>query len=381
LSSSASSYTAIASDTYGRHSTNTINVSLSTSITLKYDGNGNLTNDGLRTFAYDDENQLTQVAGTLGWSNVFVYDAKMRRRISKQYSSAGTETNEIRYIYDGNLVLQERNSANTTGATYLRGLDLSGTMQGAGGIGGLLAVTNPAWSQAFYYHSDGGGNVTMLVTATNTIAARYLYDAFGNILAKSGQMADTNLYRFSSKEADANSGLTYYLYRFYDPNLQRWINRDPFEEVGGINLYEFVRNSPIGLVDHRGLNACTDGCLDAMNNSLISGLPAAIGGGILGGMTFGHQTPTGGQKHFCSPRGGPSGYAKNLGRSAAGGLGLGILILETDAYSTYLGCIAGCPKDPPPPKPPQPPSTPPASCPPPPPLDCSENAPPTSVSN
>jgi hypothetical protein len=118
LSSSASSYTAIASDTYGRHSTNTINVSLSTSITLKYDGNGNLTNDGLRTLTYDDENQLTQVAGTAGWSNVFVYDAKMRRRITKQYSATGTETNEIRYIYDGNVVLQERNSANITGATY-----------------------------------------------------------------------------------------------------------------------------------------------------------------------------------------------------------------------------------------------------------------------
>jgi hypothetical protein len=65
-----------------------------------------------------------------------------------------------------------------------------------------------------------------------------------------------------------------------------WPNRDPIEEIGGINLYEFVRNSPVGLVDHRGLNACTDGCLNTMNNTLMSGLPTAIGGGLLGGNDF-----------------------------------------------------------------------------------------------
>jgi uncharacterized protein RhaS with RHS repeats len=41
--------------------------------------------------------------------------------------------------------------------------------------------------------------------------------------------------------------------RFYDPNLQRWVNRDPIQETGGINLYGFVRNSPTGFVDRDGL--------------------------------------------------------------------------------------------------------------------------------
>ena len=44
----------------------------------------------------------------------------------------------------------------------------------------------------------------------------------------------------------------YYLYRFYDPNLQRWINRDPIEEKGGYNLYGFVGNDPANALDDNG---------------------------------------------------------------------------------------------------------------------------------
>jgi RHS repeat-associated protein len=66
---------------------------------------------------------------------------------------------------------------------------------------------------------------------------KYEYDAYGNLLAMSGPMAAANLYRFSSKEWNANSGLYCYLYRFYDPNLQRWVNRDPLGEGGFDLLY------------------------------------------------------------------------------------------------------------------------------------------------
>jgi RHS repeat-associated protein len=132
-------------------------------------------------------------------------------------------------------------------------------LQGAGGIGGLLARTSQAYAGAplagqSYYHCDGNGNVTMLINSSNAIVAKYLYDAFGNTISKSGLLADANLYRFSSKEAHPNSGLVYYLYRYYDPNLQRWPNRDPIEEAGGANLYEFVGNSPPDSIDVFGFD-------------------------------------------------------------------------------------------------------------------------------
>lgn len=55
-----------------------------------------------------------------------------------------------------------------------------------------------------------------------------------------------------------SSGLVYYLYRYYEPNLQRWINRDPIQEKGGRNLYEFVADSPVTVYDSFGLVSPVD---------------------------------------------------------------------------------------------------------------------------
>jgi YD repeat-containing protein len=94
------SYTAVAADSLGRHSTNTVTVGLSTNNTAyQYDGNGNLTNDGLRSFAYDDENQLIQVWVTSNWFSQFSYDGKMRRRVRQEFTwqnGGWVETNECR---------------------------------------------------------------------------------------------------------------------------------------------------------------------------------------------------------------------------------------------------------------------------------------------
>jgi len=255
-------YTAIAHDVYARSSTNSITVSLQTTNGFSYDLNGNLLSDGTRNFKYDDENQLISVWVANNWSNNFVYDGKMRRRIERDYSwngSSWAETNEMHFIYDGNVVIQERDVNNLPRVTYTRGNDLSGALQKAGGIGGLLARSDNTQmavgnsSAHSYYHADGNGNVTMLINNLQLIEAKYLYDPFGSTLSLSGPLASANVYRFSSKEWNANSGLYYYLYRFYDPNLQRWGNRDPLGELGGINLYAYVKNKEPNHTDINGL--------------------------------------------------------------------------------------------------------------------------------
>jgi RHS repeat-associated protein len=92
-------------------------------------------------------------------------------------------------------------------------------------------------------------------------------DPFGNLLAQSGALAEANVYRFSSKEHHPTSGLVYYLYRFYDPGLQRWVNRDPLTDLGfrrvgdsrlggaefELNLYEYCLNDPVCKIDPLGL--------------------------------------------------------------------------------------------------------------------------------
>jgi RHS repeat-associated protein len=299
-------YTATASDSLGRSASNTVTVSIATNTTCQYDGNGNLTNDGLRSFAYDDENQLVQVWMTTNWFSQFTYDGKMRRRIRQEYAwqnGAWVQTNEVCYVYDGNEVIQERDINNLLTTTYTRGKDLSGSLEGAGGIGGLLARTDnsPLATGHSFFHSDANGNVTMLIHSSNAMVAKYLYDAFGNIISKSGLMADANLNRFSSKEAHTQSGLVYYLYRYYDPNLQRWPNRDPISELGHRNvrgdcldcfqslvtevaMYRFCGNAPDIEYDSFGLNT-TAGCEAAYDfaiKKIDQDLKKCIGKGTTG---------------------------------------------------------------------------------------------------
>ena len=244
--------------------------------TCVYDNNGNLTSrqTGASTYvyySYDDENQLASVTtDTYGtptgsrWKSEFTYDGRgrLRKRVDYTWNTyppgSWQVSGETRYVYDGMRVIQERSSANTPTVAYTRGNDLSGSMEGAGGIGGLLArshgYSGGAFSTHNFYHADGNGNVTALVDSAQASAASYRYNPYGGLLGSSGGMAGANVYRFSSKEFFGGSlNLYYYGYRFYDPNLQRWLTRDPVFEQGGVNLYAFVDNRPVSGVDHLGL--------------------------------------------------------------------------------------------------------------------------------
>ena len=74
-----------------------------------------------------------------------------------------------------------------------------------------------------------------LVHGSQSLVASYRYDPYGSLISSSGSLASANTYRFSSKEFIPCAGLYYYLYRFYDPGLQRWVNRNPIGEKGGFN--------------------------------------------------------------------------------------------------------------------------------------------------
>jgi RHS repeat-associated protein len=256
-----------------------------------YDSNGNLTagDNGHNGYVYDDENRLIQWfwyatdASHLtngAYRTDFYYDGvgRLRERLefdilgssggggSSSQSVPGAPSSPppawtfdyaVLYLYDGMRVIQERDSNNVPQVSYTRGLDLSGSLQGAGGIGGLLArssgYSSGAWTSHAYYHADGNGNIDCLIDGSQSTVATYRYDPFGNTVSQSGTLADANVYRFSSKEVHTNSEMYYYGYRFYDPVFQRWINRDPIGLAGGINLYQFSGNDPVDNNDPFGL--------------------------------------------------------------------------------------------------------------------------------
>lgn len=110
-------------------------------------------------------------------------------------------------------------------------------------------------SGTWYYLNDHNKNVIGLTDEQGNISATYEYDPYGNLLLMSGSVAGLNPLRFSSEYYNDTTGLIDYLYRTYNPLDQRWIQRDPIAEQGGINLYGFVGNDPVNLVDVLGLNS------------------------------------------------------------------------------------------------------------------------------
>ncbi len=248
-----------------------------------YDADGNLTSDANWNYYWDLENRLSfVVAKTPGEGAKYCqYDYDyMNRRIRKRTYNWDPSANnnegawetspsaDTRFVYDGWNLLMEIDALNSNAILrkYTWGLDLSGTMQGAGGIGGLLAAydsrgtSSPNDDKNFLYFDDANGNVGQSMDLFDgSIAARYEYDPYGNNLldqtntTQSGTYATTNPFRFSTKYFDAETVQYYYGRRFYFPLWGRWGNRDPIEEAGGNNLYQFISNEPIKSFDLIGL--------------------------------------------------------------------------------------------------------------------------------
>ena len=101
---------------------------------------------------------------------------------------------------------------------------------------------------------DALKNVTSIFDGQQTKRTRYEYDPFGSLLVTEGDAAHENKFRFSCEFSDDDLGLVYYNYRYYSPELGRWIKRDPIEEEGGVNLYAMVGNNPMNYWDD--LAAC-----------------------------------------------------------------------------------------------------------------------------
>jgi RHS repeat-associated protein len=164
----------------------------------------------------------------------------------------GSPTNDLKFAYDGwNLVGILTNT--TLLSSYVWGLDLSGSQQGAGGVGGLLWVSEV--TDCFFTAFDGNGNEMALVDASDgTASAKYEYGPFGEAIRSTGQMAKSNKFRFSTKYHEEDVDLVYYGLRYYKPGAGFWLARDPIGEPEGANLYSFVRNIPIMLIDRYGLS-------------------------------------------------------------------------------------------------------------------------------
>ena len=106
---------------------------------------------------------------------------------------------------------------------------------------------------AYFYTRDHLGSIREMFTGGGTVVARYDYDPYGRSTTVLGTTPTdfnfTGLYRHSKSNLDLAT------YRPYDPDLGRWLNRDPIAETGGLNLYSYVYGNPTNKIDRDGLRS------------------------------------------------------------------------------------------------------------------------------
>jgi RHS repeat-associated protein len=209
-----------------------------TMIPYSYDANGNLLNDGERSYEWDAENRLAAVSGAWGRSE-FTYDGISRRVRIIEKNSGGAVTAERHFGWEGLSIVEERNNANAVVKRFW-----SKGEQRFAADNSEPAVLN------LFYTRDHLGSLRELVDQSGVIRAIYQYDDWGNRTKPEGDLdAD---FGYTGHFEHAPSGLTLAPYRGYNARLGRWLSRDPIKEEGGINLYGYVGNSPTKSFDPTG---------------------------------------------------------------------------------------------------------------------------------
>jgi RHS repeat-associated protein len=199
-----------------------------------YDRNGNVLDDGLRTYTWDAENRLLSVTSKANSAlkTTFRYDGLGRRT---EIDATNGMTTETRYLWCGDHLCQARTSTDTVSRRYYSEgeyLPLGGT--------------------SLYYSQDQLGSVRdVLATQNGSRVGSFDYDPYGNP-SESNDQIGTN-FRYAGMLYDQQDGLYLTRFRVYDPQTARWVLRDPSGPAGGVNVYSFVNGNPVSRIDSTGL--------------------------------------------------------------------------------------------------------------------------------
>jgi RHS repeat-associated protein len=247
-------------------------------VPFTYDANGNLTQDELYNYAYDEENRLCAVKRRSDAQVVGQYDYDaLSRRVIKIANPAGTPT-QTRFYYDDQRIIEEQDTLGVAQATYVYGnyIDEVLTMDHA--------------DQTYYCHANALWSVEAVSDSTASPVERYAYDAYGFVTVTDGtstpvplnawgtpHSAIGNPNLFTGRQLDEDTGQYNYRARSYDCFKGRFMQRDPQAELTpdwaligqDHNLYSYVGNRPTYTGDPSGRAA-----------------PIIIAGIIIGGLAI-----------------------------------------------------------------------------------------------
>ncbi len=238
------------------------------STVVQYDEDGNLKSDGRWMYTWNAENQLNAMTSALdvttsGVPRVmleFVLDSQGRRRTKlaaevDPISQTWHTTFQGHFIYDNWQLLAETDTQSHATQSFNWGVDIQGQARSVGRIGALLSGgAQSTTGQTLAAAYTGNGDVVGFAgSAPAQSTPRYDYGPFGELIQSREPLLRQNPWRLSTKYADQESGLANYGLRYYNAPTGRWLSRDSFQERGGVNLYNFTFNDPVGFADSLGL--------------------------------------------------------------------------------------------------------------------------------
>lgn len=242
--------------------------------------------NGTQHYRWDAEHRLTEVAIIRG-STVrrygYVYDAPGRRVEKHELDAEGKPYNRTTFLWDGMRLAQESRLGRSS-SLYI--YSDQGSYE-------LLARVDRAApgepDEVLYYHTDVNGAPEEMTDSGGNIVWEAGYQVWGNLThEKETRPVQQNL-RFQGQYLDRETGLHYNLYRFYDPDIGKFISGDPIGLAGGINLYSYAPN-PIKWMDPLGLHdiladtdiVCRGGACSADSFKNGSGVAADANGKLSG---------------------------------------------------------------------------------------------------
>ncbi|MCF5737410.1 type IV secretion protein Rhs, partial [Pseudomonas syringae] len=215
----------------------------------KYDAWGNLIEKTVgivrwQTFTYDCENRLvktetmadTQVESTSSYQ----YDS-LGRRVAKQSEIKG-QTEQKRFLWQGLRMLREESPGQSSLYLYEPGSYAP--------LARVDEKEGEVENKVYYFHTDQIGTPLELTDAEGQIVWQAKYRAWGAVEKLVVNEVEQNL-RFQGQYFDVETGLHYNTFRYYDPEIGRFITQDPIGLDGGLNLYQYAP-SAIGWIDPWG---------------------------------------------------------------------------------------------------------------------------------
>ena len=211
-------------------------------VVYEYDDVGSTVEIDDRQFEYNQQNRLirTEQGST---EAEYVYNGFGQRIIKKVGSAAqGYITTFYHYDIEGHLIGESSGDVGfDSGISYIfRGEN-------------RLAKIDESTGEIYYFHHDAVGMPQYLTDSANQVVWEGIWQKpFGEVAVNPNASIENNI-RFAGQYFDAETGLHYNWFRYYDPKTGRYLAPDPIGLTGGINPYIYVEADSINKVDPLGL--------------------------------------------------------------------------------------------------------------------------------